>query len=134
MPNGDSVDYVVEISLRKFLVTTYPKVRYITGVNEPSFIFQSRTSTILELQTRICQKLAAESEGRWAAEELVGFSRLWKLEGNETFDDAKQMLVDVDNNVEKMPLAIQARILTPDLKIEDANIADNELIVLEMMI
>lgn len=33
-----------------------------------------------------------------------------------------------------MPLAVQARILTGDLKIEEANIADNELIVVEMMI
>jgi len=132
--NGDTTDHIVEINLRKFKVHTFPKVRYITGVLEPSIIFSSRTSTILDLHTRICQKLAAESEGRWVAEELVGFSRLWKFEGTENFDDAKQMLLDIDSSVDKMPLAIQARILTGDLKIEEANIADNEQIILEMMI
>jgi len=44
------------------------------------------------------------------------------------------MLIDIDSNIEKMPLAIQARVLTGDLQIEEANIADNELIVVEMMI
>lgn len=68
------------------------------------------------------------------AEELVNFSRLWKFEGTETFEDAKQMLADINSDIEKMPLAIQARILTGDLKIDEANIADNELIVVEMMI
>lgn len=134
VPNGDSVDHVVEVNLRKFKVLTFPKVRYITGVHEPSIIFSSRTATVLDLHARICQKLAAESEGRWVAEELVKFSRLWKFEGTETIDDAKQMLLDINSDLEKMPLAIQARILTGDLKIEDANIADNELIVVEMMI
>ena len=104
--NGESVDHVVEVNLRKFKIVTYPKVKYITGVNEPATIFSSRTATVLDLHARICQKLAAESEGRWVAEELVNFSRLWKFEGTETFEDAKQMLVDINSDIDKMPLAI----------------------------
>jgi len=59
---------------------------------------------------------------------------MWKFEGNENFDDVKQMLIEINSDIEKMPLAVQARILTGDLKIEEANIADNEVIVIEMMI
>jgi len=54
VPNGDSIDHIVEVNLRKFKVVTFPKVRYITGINEPSLVFTSRTSTVLELHTRIC--------------------------------------------------------------------------------
>ena len=97
IPSGDSIDYVVEVNLRKFKVVTFPKVRYITGIHEPSLVFTSRTATVLDLHTRICSKLAEASEGRWVAELLVGFSRLWKFEGTENFDDAKQMLIEIDS-------------------------------------
>ena len=54
VPNGDSIDHIVEVNLRKFKVVTFPKVRYITGISEPYLVFTSRTSTVLELHTRIC--------------------------------------------------------------------------------
>ena len=54
VPNGDNTDHVVEVNLRKFKILTYPNVRYISGIKQPSLIFISRTSTILELHTRIC--------------------------------------------------------------------------------
>ena len=54
VPNGESLDHVVEVNLRKFKVVTYPKVRYITGVNEQLTIFSSRTTTVLDLHARIC--------------------------------------------------------------------------------
>ena len=82
----------------------------------------------------ICQKFAASSDGRWSAEELSEFSRIWKFEGNETLDDAKQMLTEIGSDLSKLPLPIQARILTPETLIDDARIADNELIVMEMMV
>lgn len=63
--NGDSVDHVVEVNLRKFKIVTFPRVRYITGVHEPSIVFSSRTATVLDLHARLCQKLADDSEGRW---------------------------------------------------------------------
>ena len=59
---------------------------------------------------------------------------MWKFEGNETLDDAKQMLSDIGSDLSKLPLPIQARILSPETIIEDARVADNELIVMEMMI
>jgi hypothetical protein len=39
----------------------------------------------------------------------------------------------LNNDFSKLPLPIQARLLNPEQTIEDANIADNEVIVMEMM-
>lgn len=44
------------------------------------------------------------------------------------------MLSDIASDLSKLPLLIQARILTPETLIDDARIADNELIVMEMMV
>ena len=59
---------------------------------------------------------------------------MWKFEGNETLDDAKQMLTEIGSDLSKLPLSIQARVLSPETIIDDARIADNELIVMEMMV
>jgi hypothetical protein len=40
----------------------------------------------------LCKKFAEESEVSLTTEEIFNLSRLWKFEGNETIDDAKQML------------------------------------------
>jgi hypothetical protein len=38
----------------------------------------------------------AEESDKWSPLELLELSRLWKFEGNETFDDAKEMLSNSD--------------------------------------
>jgi hypothetical protein len=38
---------------------------------------------------------ADESDMKWTAEELIELSRLWKFEGNDTLEDAQQMLKEV---------------------------------------
>lgn len=44
------------------------------------------------------------------------------------------MLVDIDNDLSKLPLQIQARILQPNQLIDEVNVADQELILIEMKI
>jgi len=61
-------------------------------------------------------------------------SRLWKLEGDETIEDVKQMLADINGDISKIPLPVQARILKDTQKIEEANICNDELIVMELKI
>jgi len=79
---------------------------------------------VRELHAMLCKRFAEESSGKWTTEELVGLSRLWKFEGNETLENAKQMLSDVSSDLDKLPLAIQARILKPDQLIDEINVAD----------
>lgn len=95
IPTDTGYDHIVEINLRRFTVLAYPRVRYINASTNPQYIFVSRTATVLELHTMLCQKFADDSDNKWTAEELLNLSRLWKLEGNEMIDDAKQMLSDI---------------------------------------
>ena len=67
-------------------------MRYVNGLQVPKNVFTSRAVTVTELHFSICEAFANESEGKWTASELMDFSRLWKFEGNETIDDAKEML------------------------------------------
>jgi hypothetical protein len=41
----------------------------------------------------------------------MSLTRLWKLEGDETLDDVKERLSDLNNDMSKLPLAVQASLL-----------------------
>jgi len=45
------------------------------------------------------------------ANELMGYSRLWKFEGGETFEEAQDLLKR--NSYANFPLEIHARVLEP---------------------
>lgn len=93
--------------MRRFTLLAYPKVRYINGISSnPEFIFVSRTNTVKELHALICRKYADDSNCKWTCEELMDASRLWKLEGDETFEDVKKSLADIGNDLTKMPLPV----------------------------
>ena len=44
--------------------------------------------------------------GKYDVNELVGYSRLWKFEGNETFEDAKELLSQAQLDKKPFPLDI----------------------------
>lgn len=107
VPTDDGIDHIVEINLRRFTLIAFPKVRYIGAASStPEFIFISRTSTVKELHAMICRKHADDSHCKWTCEELMDASRLWKLEGDETWDDVKRSLADIGNDLSKMPLPV----------------------------
>jgi hypothetical protein len=89
VPTDDGYDHIVEINMRRFTLLAYPRVRYISASVVPEFIFVSRTSTVKELHAIICRKYADDSNLKWTCEELMDATRLWKLEGDETWDDVK---------------------------------------------
>ena len=60
--------------------------------------------------------------------------RLWKFEGQDTLSDCKQAIEMIKGDMSKLPIQVHARILQPHEFISDANIADNEQIVLEWRI
>lgn len=61
-------------------------------------------------------------------------SRLWKLEGDDMLEDAKQMIQEIKGDMSKLPFAIHARLLQHNRLIDEANIANDEVIVMEMKI
>jgi hypothetical protein len=69
-------------------------------------VFVSRTATVRELHAQLCRAYAAESGGRWTTEELMGLSRLWKFEGDDSIDDARHMLTEINGDLNKLPLQI----------------------------
>lgn len=60
---------------------------------------------------------------------LMANCRLWKLEGDETVQDVIEAL---DGN--NYPNAVNGRVLEPFMLVNDANIADDECIILEWKI
>ena len=86
---GEKVDHVVEVNFRKFNMVTYPRVKYLShGLLNPGLVYISRQATVMELHTKLCRKFASESNGKYSAEMFAGYSRLWKFEGDDTFEDA----------------------------------------------
>lgn len=66
-----------------------------------------------------------ETDSKYTVEELLELSRLWKFEGNETIEDAKSMLAEINtNDLSSLPLAIQARLLKPEQLIDEIDVAD----------
>lgn len=70
-----------------------------------------------------------DASSREVATALVDRCRLWKLEGDETVQDVFDSL---DGN--NYPNAVNGRILEPYMLVADANIADDECIILEWKI
>lgn len=70
-------------------MVSFPRVKYIRGQVEPGLVFISRTATVQDLHFKLCRKIALDSDYKLSAEEIVSYSRLWKFEGDENFDDAK---------------------------------------------
>ena len=129
--NPTRPDYVVEVELRHFRIVTWPRVKYFPTVLEQE-IYCSRSDTIKEFLYRICHTSEFESAARSrVAEELAQNCRVWKLEGDETFQDIRDSL---EERKEKVPIAVSGRVLESYLTIADANIADNEVLVLEWRI
>ena len=64
----------------------------------------------------------------------MSLTRLWKLEGDETLDDVKERLSDLNNDMSKLPLAVQASLLKYEQMVDEANVANDELIIMEMKI
>jgi len=61
-------------------------------------------------------------------------SRLWKVELGDTVDSLTEAISSIRGNMDKLPLEVYGRILTPDQKIADINVADNEQLILEWKI
>lgn len=88
-------------------------------------IFISRQATVLEMHALMCKRYALETDSKYTVEELLELSRLWKFEGNETIEDAKSMLAEINtNDLSSLPLAIQARLLKPEQLIDEIDVAD----------
>lgn len=90
----DKTDFLVELNVRRFKIVSHPRVKYVNGVDNPKQMFVSSSITVKELHYQLCQTLLEISNDycKLTVQELVGFSRLWKFEGSETLDDAKDML------------------------------------------
>jgi hypothetical protein len=97
---GEKEDHVVEVNFRKFNMVTYPRVKYLSrGLLNPSLVFISRQATVMELHTKLCKKFASESNGKYSAEMFVGYSRLWKFEGDDTFEDAETLFANSNKDL-----------------------------------
>ena len=104
---GEKEDHVVEVNFRKFNMVTYPRVKYLSyGLPNPGLVYISRQATVLELHTKLCKKFASESNSKHSAEQLVGYSRLWKLEGDDTFEDAQSLFSNHSKDLSSIPVAI----------------------------
>jgi len=97
---------LIEVFLRRFTTLGYPRVKYVNVNDQPRYVFVSRTATVRELHAQLCRAYAAESNGRWTTEELMGLSRLWKFEGDDSIDDARHMLTEINGDLKKLPLQI----------------------------
>lgn len=53
----------------------------------------------------------------------MDLSRIWTLTGGDSFEDCKQMLSD-NKDLSKLPLAIEAKVLSADLTIDECDVAD----------
>lgn len=129
----EKLDFIVEVQHRRFKIGVYPGVRYVNWKSEePVSIYASRSSTVRELRAKACEAIHFErGNSDYCPSRLMALSRLIKLEG-DSIDDLKEGINSW--NSKSSPVDIQARILEDHLLIGDANIGDDEVIVLEWRI
>ena len=107
--NPTRPDYIVEVQLRRFKILTWPKVKYFPQSLSQE-VFCSRTDTVKELICRITSSEMYQQISQKPGEELATYCRLWKIEGDDTFQDIKDALDGAN-----MPNEVQGRILDPHM-------------------
>ena len=85
VPTDDPVrsDFVVEVQLRQFKIHTLPQVKYF-GSKVSGNVYCSRTDTVKELISKICNSSTFSRASNACGDELATCCRLWKLEADET--------------------------------------------------
>lgn len=84
--NPERPDYIVEVQLRRFKILTWPKVKYFPRALSLD-VYCSRSDTVKELMSKLCESEEANEVGGKTSDELIQICRLWKMEGDETFQD-----------------------------------------------
>ena len=80
--NPERPDYIVEVQLRRFKILTWPKVKYFPQSLSLE-VYCSRTDTVKELISKICQSEEANDVAHRTSDEMIQYCRLWKMEGDD---------------------------------------------------
>ena len=89
--NPERPDFIVEVQLRRIKIVTWPKVKYFPQSLSLE-AYCSRTDTVKELITQICLSNEANNITDKMGDEISMYCRLWKMEGDETFQDVQECL------------------------------------------
>ena len=74
-------------------------------IEKPEDVYVSRDDYVHELHYAICQTLSSQPKGLDTSE-LMRLSRLWKFEGNDTLDDAREMVAGMKSDFSVLPFQI----------------------------
>ena len=76
-------------------------------------VYCSRSDTVKELISKLCQSDEASDIGHKTCDEMIQYCRLWKMEGDETFQDIQECL----QSGRDMPFEVAGTVLSPHLLI-----------------
>lgn len=65
---------------------------------------------------------------------LRSLSRLWRFGNSDDFDSIKEAMAGIGSDYSQLPIEVHGSVLDPEARIEDINVADDELIMFEWRI
>ena len=91
--------------MRRFKIHTFPQVKYF-GKSISGDVYCSRTDTVKELISQLCNSSDFMAVAQGTGDELTSKCRMWKMEGDETFQDIENSL-----DTKNLPNEVPGRVL-----------------------
>lgn len=122
--------YVIEERLKKLNLYILPKVKTHLSLKSPSGVYITRKGTVFDYRKKVAEILHDHKKER-SVEELMGISRIWKLEIGEDVLEIEKYL-DYESRGKNFPLELRGRILENSELVESINVADSDVLLYEV--
>lgn len=123
---------MIEIYLKKLNIYIFPKVKNHLILKKPSGVYMSRRATIYDFKINIAQILY-ENKKEIKLIDLMNMSRLWRLDTGENVFDIEKTFEYESYGMANLPMSIRGRVLDLKEKISEINVADDDILLYEVL-
>ena len=134
--SADVKEYVLELHLRRLRIHLVPQMNFFPSYSKMPFtVFISRTATVGELHLKVAQALLSRTALGHSVLQLLSWSRMWKVDQSKaTLEDISEQIYATNGNPDQLPIEVHDQLLDRAATIDAANVADNEVLMLEVKI
>ena len=121
-------EYIVEVFYKKLQIYILPRGTSHLVLRKPSGVFITRKAKVSEYHRKVVDILLPNQKS-FTAEQLLGMSRLWRLEIGEDVYDIERYQAD-DNSDKLFP--IMGRVLNESEWIDNIDVAEDDVLLYEV--
>jgi hypothetical protein len=125
-------EFAIEIYYAKLQLYILPKIRNHLSLKKPSGVFISRKATIRDYRRKIAEILFSNKCEQQSVGELMSMARIWRLETHENVLEIEKEYDYSSRDKDAFPMAIRGKVLDDNQKVEDINVADNDVLLYEV--